>query len=420
MTSRKQNWPQRGILLVACFAVAAVYAWFSISVYRAQRFADCSNQSCIEKAVALAPRDAIYHDLLCRSMVFVSQQPEKAVAECGKASNLNPYDSSIWLDLAQAYYSAGDSKQADAAIHKAITVDPTTPDTAWNAANFFLVQGNISEAMNQFAMVLREEPSLTPAALNICWQSLHDINRIQSILPPNPVVYLDFIRLLLSTGETTSATQVWSSLMQLKPDFDFHLGLFYIDSLLHSHSVVQASDAWKQLTARSKALQAYYQPGNLIADPSFMQEVLDSGFDWRYASRPQINVTLDKAEFHSSDRSLRLEFSGTGSDVGIFQYVAVHPDMRYRLSAWIKSDRLETANGPMLALIDAYDNGLYAATEETTGTTPWHRIETQVQTGPESKLLILTILRRPSETRIQGRYWIDDIKLEAISPVSEH
>lgn len=414
MTFRKQNWPQRGVLFAVCLVVSAVYAWFAIETYRAQHFADRSDQSSIEKAVALAQRDATYHDLLCRSMVFVSQQPERAIGECRKASELNPYDSSIWLDLAQAWYSAGNSQQADASVHKAIAVDPTTPDTAWNAANFFLVQGNASEAMNQFAMIFREEPSLAPAALNICWQSLHDINRIQSILPPNPAVYLDFIKLLMSTGEVGPAAQVWSSFMRLKPDFDFHQGLFYIDSLLHARAVAQASDAWKQLAAKSKALQAYYQPGNLVADPSFAQEVLDAGFDWRYDPRPQVTVTLDQAEFHSNSRSLRLTFSGSASDAGIFQYIAAQPNTRYRLSAWVKSDRLETANGPMIALMDASDNGLYGSTEETIGTTPWHHIETWVQTGPESKLLILTILRRPSDTRIQGRFWIDDIKLEPL------
>jgi hypothetical protein len=399
---------------VVCVTGVTTYSWFVARAYRAQRFADRSNQSSIEKAVALEPQNATYHDLLCRNMIFGSQEPGQAVNECRKASELNPYSSSIWLDLAQAYFSVGNKRLTDDAIHKALTVDPTTPDTAWSAANFFLIQGNTSEAMKQFAIVLREEPSLAPPALNICWQSLHDINGIQSILPPNPAVYLVFIKLLLSTGELDSASQIWSALMKLKAPFDFHQGLFYIDSLLQARDVAPASDAWKQLAARSKELQAYSQPDNLVTDGSLSHEILNSGFDWRYTPRPQIAVTLDRSEFHTGDRSLRLTFSTSGSDAGIFQYIAVKPGTRYRLSAWVKCEDLESANGPSLTLADAQDNTVYSATEEAIGTTPWHRVETELRTGPQTSLLVLAVLRRPGDTRIQGKFWVDDMKLEPL------
>jgi tetratricopeptide (TPR) repeat protein len=410
----KQGLSQRLLLFAVCVLGVATYTWFVVKAYRAQGLADRSDQSSIEKAVALEPQNADFHDLLCRSKIFVSQEPEQAVNECRKASELNPYSSSIWLDLAQAYFSIGNKQLTDAAIHKALTVDPTTPDTAWSAANFFLIQGNTSEAMKQFAIVLREEPSLAPAALNICWQSLHDINRIQSILPPNPAVYLSLIKLLLSTGELDSAGQIWSALMNLKAPFDFHNGLFYIDSLLQAGDVALASDAWKQLASRSKELQAYSQPDNLVTDGSLSHEILNSGFDWRYTPRPQIAATLDRTEFHTGDRSLRLVYSASGSDAGIFQYIAVKPGTHYRLSAWVKSENLESANGPSLTLADARDNTVCGATEEAIGTTPWHLVNTELETGPDTTLLVLSVVRRPGYTRIQGKFWVDDMRLEPL------
>jgi len=410
----KQDRLKRLLLFALSVAAAAGYTCFAIQAYLAQRLADHSDPSSIARAIALAPQNATYHDLLCRSMIFASQEPERAVDECRKASELNPYSSSIWLDLARAYYSVGKNQLSTAAVRKALAADPTTPDTAWNAANFFLIQGDTSEALKQFAIVLREEPSLAPAALNVCWQSLHDINRIQSILPSNPEVYFAFIKLLMSTGELDAAHQIWSALMQSNDALDYHHGLFYIDHLLQAHLVAQATDAWKQLALRSKALQAYSQPDNLIMDGSFTQEILNSGFDWRYSPKSQISVTLDEAEFHTGDRSLRLTYSGSGSDAGIFQYIAVQPDTRYRLSAWVKSDDLKTANGPMLTLLDGFTNEVYGSTEDTIGTTAWHRVETGLQTGPETHLLLLAVLRRPGETRVQGKFWLDDILLSPV------
>ena len=202
--------------------------------------------------------------------------------------------------------------------------------------------------------------------------------------------------------------------MELKTVSDYHQDLFYIDRLLQARDVALASDAWKQLSSKSKELQAYSQPDNLIMDGSFSQEILNSGFDWRYTPRPQIAVTLDTGEFHTGNRSLRLVYSDGGSDAGIFQYIFVQPNTRYRLSAWVKSEDLETANGPMLSVLDGYGNEIYGSTEETIGTTPWHRVETVLQTGPDTKLMILAVLRRPGETRIQGKFWIDDVKLESL------
>lgn len=412
MDDSKRDRLRTGLLFSVCIAGAMCYAWFAITAYRAQRLAQRADQSSLERAIILAPQDAEFHQQLCRTMIFVSQQPADAAAQCKKASELNPYSSAIWLDLAQAYYSIGNKELTDAAIHRAQAVDPTTPDTAWNVANFLLIQGNIDEALSKFATVIRENPWVAPAALNICWQTLHDVNRIQNILLPNSDAYLAFIKLLLSTGEPAAAHQIWLALMHSNITLDFHQGLFYIENLIQARSVPEASEAWKQLKSKSKALQAYSQPGNLVMDGTFTQEILNSGFSWRYYSKPQIAVALEKSEFHTGNRSLRLEYSGSGSDAGIFQYIAVHPDKRYRLSAWVKSNQLETANGPSITIFDGYNNATFASTEETVGTTPWHRIETEMQTGPDTTLLVLAVLRRPGETRIQGTFWVDDVKLE--------
>ena len=417
MSGSKPAWPRTMLSFAICIVGAMGYALFAVTAYRAQRLAQRSDQSSIEKAINLAPQSAEYHDQLCRTMIFVSQQPNSAIAQCKKASELNPYSSAIWLDLAQAYYSSGNKELTDIAIRRALTVDPKTPDTVWNAANFLLIQGNTDEALTMFAIVLEENPSLAPASLNICWQTVHDVNRIQNILPLNSEVYFAFIKLLLSTGEPDAARQIWLSLMHLNAPLDFHHGLFYIDSLIQARSVPEASEAWKQLMSRSRVLQVYSQPDNLVMDGTFTQEILNSGFAWRYVPKLQIALALDKSEFHTGNRSLRLVYSGSGSDAGIFQYIAVRPGARYRLSAWVKSDQLETANGPAITIVDGYNNATYRSTEETVGTTPWHRVETEVQTGPETNLLILAVLRRPGETRIQGKFWVDDIKLEPLQGV---
>jgi tetratricopeptide (TPR) repeat protein len=415
MTQRLQQSKVRPILLfVICSVFVAGYVWSVICAYRAQRLADQHDLISLTDATALEPRNATFHEQLCRVMIYSVNATDRAIEECKKASVLNPYSSAIWLDLAQAYYSAGKKELNQAAIHKALVVDPTTPDTMWSAANYFLLQGDTSAALQLFAVILREEPSLVPSVLGVCWQSLHDVQRIQAMLPPKPDIYLSFVKLLLASREFEAANHIWAALMQMPVAVDYRQALFYIDGLLQVNAVDQAHDAWMQLLTRSKELRAYAEPGNLIMDGTFSHEILDSGFDWRYKVNPQIAVALDSAESHSGNRSLRLTYTDSGSDAGIFQYIAVQPTKQYRLSAWVKSEELETANGPMLSIVDGVDKMIYGTTEETSGTTPWHRIEATVTTGPETRLAAFSVLRNPGETRIQGNFWIDDVRLEPI------
>src|SRR5215467_3636933 len=115
MSAPKRKWPRTVALFVVCTVGAMGYAWFAITAYRAQRLAQRSDQFSLERAIALAPHSAEYHEQLCRTMIFVSQKPDSALAECRKAAELNPYSSAIWLDLAQAYYSTGNKELTDAA-----------------------------------------------------------------------------------------------------------------------------------------------------------------------------------------------------------------------------------------------------------------------------------------------------------------
>ena len=407
----KQGSAERLLSLVLILSGSATYDWLAIRGYRAQRLADRSDQASLERAVALEPQNAEYHDLLCRNLIFVTEQTSRATGECMKASELNPYSSTYWLDLAQAYLSSGDNIRSSVAVHKAVAVDPTTPDTAWSAANFLLIQGDLPAALHQFSIALRGDPGLAAPILNTCWQSLHDTTLIQGILPPKPDIYLSLIELLLAKGEPAAAHQIWLALMQLKPPFDYHQALFYVDNLLQAKDADGAEKTWEQLASKSKTLQAYLRPGDLIVDGSFTQEILNSGFDWRYTPRPHVALTLDTNEVHSDGRSLLLTYSESGGDSGLFEYVVVQPNTRYQLTAWVKSQELLTANGPRLTLSDAFDNKLVASTDETAGSTPWHHLDTEFRTGPVTKLLILSISRVPADTRIQGQFWVDDISL---------
>jgi tetratricopeptide (TPR) repeat protein len=380
--------------------------------YRASRLSSSLDVASLQRAIALEPRNAASQDLLCRFLLFDKQEAGAAVPLCKRATELDPYQSAYWLHLALAYYRTGAEPQQEEAIFRAVSVDPTTPDVAWEAANFFLVQGKIPQALHQFSVVIRGDPAMVTQSLDLCWRTLHDVRAIEAILPPDPDVYLQFVKLLTTKNEWEAAHDVWSALLRLNRAFDYHSALFYVDSLLQKRDVARAGEAWEQLASRSATLNHYSRTDDLVMDGNFAEEILNAGFDWRYSAQPGSAVSLDTTEFHSGSQSLLISYSDTGGDSGMYEYVAVKPNTPYTVSAWVKSEELQSANGPRISVSDAYDNDPYALTQETVGTTPWHRLESSFQTGPETELLAIRFKRDPGNTRVKGKFWVDGISLK--------
>jgi tetratricopeptide (TPR) repeat protein len=401
----------RKVGLTTCIALVAVYSWFAARSYRAARLSSSLDVVSLQRAIALEPRDAASQDLLCRFLLFDRQEAGTAVPLCKRATELNPYQSAYWLHLALAYYRTGAEHEQQDAILKAISVDPTTPDVAWEAANFFLVQGKIPEALHQFSVVIRGNPTMVTQSLDLCWRTLHDVSAIEAILPPDPDVYLQFVKLLTTKNEWEAAQRIWSALLRLNRGFDYHQALFYVDGLLSKRDVAGANEAWKQLASRSATLDHYSRNDNLVLDGDFAEEILNAGFDWRYSAQSGITVSLDTTEFHSGSQSLLISYINAGGDSGMYEYVPVNPNTQYTVSAWVRSEELETANGPRISVSDAYDDRPYALTQETVGSTVWHRLESSFQTGPETVLLAIRFTRDPGNTHIRGKFWVDDVSL---------
>ncbi len=88
----------------------------------------------------------------------------------GPRLHLNPYESRYWLDLASAYQVAGRLEEQEQAVERAVDADPTTPHVAAEAANFFLLQGNLEKALRHFRMVLANDPDAVSPTLQLCWR----------------------------------------------------------------------------------------------------------------------------------------------------------------------------------------------------------------------------------------------------------
>lgn len=398
-------------LFIGITFFASAYAYFAVRGYRAFAFSGQRQRSSLERAIALEPRDADPYNAFCKYLRDVEADPAGALKYCERSVQLNRYEAAYWLDVAQTSYEAGNAVEQRRAVEQAIAVDPKTPQVAWAAANFYLLQGEVDPAVNLFGGVLKGDPSLVPLTLKSSWKVLGQVDPILRMLPPEASVYLQFVALLSSENQPVAASRVWSKLKQLNVPWNYHDALFYVDKLLAWHDVEGAERAWKEIAEHSAAFTPYQRGGpNLIINGSFEMDVLNSGFDWRI--NPQgaaINVDDDLAK--EGHRAIQVTYSAPVLDPGLSQLVPVEPNTTYAGSAWVKTNELQTANGPRLGAFDAYSGEKLGSSEETSYTTQWHEVNLQFHTGQQTRLVAVRLTRDRPDTVIRGRLWIDQVQV---------
>jgi len=405
--------PRKFIFALFCIVAIALYLAVIAAHYLAVRLAGQSELRALERAVSLEAWNAQWQWELGRYLLFVAQDQKASVSSLEKAVALNSHVAQYWLDLAVGYEVSGDTRLRRYALESALQAEPTAPDVAWQAANFYLVANDVARALPLFQVVMKNDPERLSSTLKLCWRVTQNANvMLRKAVPAEPISYFAFLKLLIEKGETGPAKEVWNGLMSLGQPFPVSDAFPYFDYLLQKHETDAAVQVWKELTRQSAELQPYSQPGNLILNGGLEKDFLNGGFDWRYSVTDALQLSVDSSEFHSGNQSLRLVFEGPAvSDGGFFEYVPVLPNTDYRFSVYTKSEDIESASGPRLAVLDAYSGQPYVLTDDSLGTSTWRQQSADFRTRPETSLLVVRVSRVPSYPLIKGRFWIDDVSL---------
>jgi tetratricopeptide (TPR) repeat protein len=404
----------RKVLLAAvCLIFAGTYLYSGLRMYLAAHLAANSDSPSLQRAIQLEPSNAEYHYFLGLHLALFGQNPEAGISDYEAAVRLNPYVARYWLDLAGAYQVLGRTSEQQQAIERAMQTDPTSPHVAWEAGNFFLIQGDPGRALRQFQVVLANDPERADAALLLCWRATENANEILQLLPRKSDLYFSFLRLLINKQQIAAAEIVWNGLVALNQPFSPKLAFPYFRLLLDHHEVEAAQNAWQQVATLDPSLRPYLpSAANLVVNGGFEETVLNGGFDWWYLARPHAAVAIDSNDPHRGTHSLSVIFDGWSTpDAGIFQFVRVKPNQDYEFSAEYKTERLESASGPRFAITDAYTNESYVLTDDFLNDNPWHEVTAEFKTGADTNLLLLRVVREPAKPLIRGKFWIDDVRL---------
>jgi tetratricopeptide (TPR) repeat protein len=404
---------RKRLVIGVAAGLCLVYVFLAGRLLVASFFGEKPELASLQRAARLDPWNADYRNHLGRYYALVARDPAKSIEPYQAAVQLDPHSARYWFDLASTYQVLGDVSNQTLALEHAIEADPTTPDVAWEAANFFLVQGDEAKALREFRVVLANEPTLADPAIQFCWRINPDVDELlRDVVPARSEAYIAFLNLLMQKKETAATAKVWAALMATQQTFELRYVYEYIQYLFDHKDVEQARLVWQQAAPRF-GLSAYVPSGrNLIVNGDFGLDVLNGGFDWQYQKQQSVTLTLDPSDFHGGHRSLLIAFDGPAvNDAGIRQFIAVQPDTLYDFSAYYKSGEFEGAGGPHITIQDAYTRAVLYDSDELKEPGFWKSATGEFTTGADTKLLVLHVRRLPEGSPIRGKLWVDDFRL---------
>jgi len=414
MTKISFKTPVRRTLTAAiAVAIAIIYIALSATRLAAAFLGSRAELSSLQMAARLDPGEAEYRYHLGRYYDLVARDPASAVNQYKAAAQINPHSARYWLDLASSYQILGDTRRQTDAIERAIQADAKTPDVAWEAANFYLVQGEKQKALREFSVVIANDNSLQTAALQFCWRIQPDVDALLSnVIPARADAYTVFLDQLMTRQDTAGAEKVWDALTQTKDSFEPKYATSYILYLIKHKEVDPAVLAWQQTASRFGYSSYLPSSGNLVVNGNFSLPLLNAGFDWQYQKQSSVNLTLDPSDFHAGRRSLQIAFDGPGIvDAGIYQFIAVQPSTSYDFSAYYKTGEFDGAGGPHFTVQDMFSQAIYYQSEELKDADFWKSATGEFTTGIDCQLVVLHIRRIPLGSPMRGKLWVGDFHI---------
>jgi len=157
-------------------------------------------------------------------------------------------------------------------------------------------------------------------------------------------------------------------------------------------------------------------PANLLPNPSF-EEVAEADGVAGWMTRAWHGEAEGKwsvvSPGRTSARCVSIE-SEQGTDAAWTVTVAVRPNTFYRLSGWLKTEKVRGAVGALLNI----QNMQHVRTPPVKGTTDWTRVSTVFHTQTETRIEINCLFGGWGSST--GRAWYDDLSLVEIDlPTSQ-
>jgi tetratricopeptide (TPR) repeat protein len=381
----------------------------------------------IQKAIREDPGNA---DLIHRLGVVYSANPadvnlDEAVKNLRQAVSINPRRWDYWADLGTSCDYAGDRACSDEAFGRALALNPMTPSMQWRMGNHYLLTDRQEQAFPYFRQLLDTDPEYREATFRLCLRATRDPQAIYTgVIPQGKDASgrFAFLMFLTSIADYENAMRIWGQMIS-GPDRSPNLLMIkpFLDFLLDHNQIQYAGTVWNDLQHAGVIPPGPDSPAaNLLYDGSFEGPALNTGFDWRTSTSPDLVFDFADPSAHTGAKCLRVEFAvGRNADYDVInQIVRIKPNTQYQLTAYVQSENLTSDSGPRLRVTEiGCGNCEDRTSDPTVGTTKWHPVDVTFTTQPQTQAVRISFWRpedRISRRDITGTVWLDDLTLRTV------
>jgi hypothetical protein len=379
----------------------------------------------LQKSMIWDPANPVYPAALANLVHLYGRNPDpdEVIRLYQTAARSSPFDAGYLADLAQANDWAGRTELSLSLFQRAQQLFPNSPDINWKLANFYIRSGNTEDALPALKKILSSNIIGKNQIFALCDRAgIDSVTVVDKLLPPDIPAYFAYLNFETQRGNFSAAQETWNRLLSLNSPFEPKEAFPFLDNLIKSHELDSASRVWSSLVSRfPDRIPSPASANNLITNGNLQADILDGAFDWRVFPVSGVAVNQDSIGPSVDARSLRVEFDGTQNLYygSVLQFVPAQPRTKYTFSAFTRSQALTTEAGVGVQISDAYDpTKILGSTEPLMGTAPWSEQSFSFETPPETRLVIVRIVRLPSQkfdNKIAGAFWLSRVSLTPLA-----
>lgn len=343
---------------------------------------------------------------------------KRAETAAQRAANLTPKRFDYRLLIALARDMKGDRNGAETALREGLALAPNRAETHWRLANALVRQGKLDEAAPYFQKAVSARHALLSQTLALVWQvSGGKIDKMEAAVGESPKGKRDLAFFLIQRGYIGEGVRVFGSISRADKLKSDESGAF-VSGLVSIGQLELARRIWGDLvTENPDDLKPLIFNAGFETSP---KASLDQ-FDWNLLENGYVRVSIAAGTSHSGTRALRLDFKGvdtTRIDGEIRQQLLVRPGARYRLTCFVKTNGLQTSEGPRLVVTKLDRTSEIASSEPVkAGTDDWQQLSLEFDAPVSLATLLLQVKRIPKFSYDQpskGTVWLDDFELKEI------
>ena len=303
------------------------------------------SRSRIEYALRLAPGNPDYYVRLAEA------EPALALAAMQRAVDLNPLNSSVWIEFARAAEEHKDFPGAEHSLLRAVQLDKTFAPR-WLLAEYYSRRQDEARFWPAVRAALVTSYDDVGPLFDLCWNFAPEPRIILDRAVPNrPDVLRQYFDFLRAKNRLDAADAVANQLMRYAGPDTVQSLLSYCDRLLEKNDSSRAVEVWNGLAA--KRLLEYpalaVAQGRSLTNGAFEKAFLASGFDWRVPPVAGVFVQNGGASF-----GLRFDFSGKQPESCelLAEFVPVEALQPYQFVVRYATDGLEGDTGIKWRVMD--------------------------------------------------------------------